>query len=164
MLSAAKAQLSEILSSFEFMDSETMRCVEENLHLRNPLNRQSSDFYLLIETAGSEMELDADRLFRFLEGCLERKLVTDGTVAADSAQAKAFWAIRERCTEALMHDGYVYKQDFSLPLSKYYEMTQVCRDRVGHLARRVIAYGHLGDGNLHLNITIPEYSKEMNSL
>lgn len=71
------------------------------------------------------------------------------------------WALRERITEALQHDGYTYKQDISLPTEYFYKLVEVTRERVGPLAHRVVGYGHLGDGNIHLNVTSRQYSEEL---
>ena len=60
--------------------------------------------------------------------------------------AKAIWSLRERLAEALMHDGYCYKYDVSLPLSSFYQLVLDMRQRVSGSAKRVIGYGHVGDG------------------
>lgn len=55
------------------------------------------------------------------------------------------WALRERITEALSHDGYVYKYDLSLPLDRLYDLVGDLRARLGPSAKRVVGYGHLGE-------------------
>lgn len=45
-----------------------------------------------------------------------------------------------------MHDGYCYKYDVSLPYSKFYDLVEDMRKRVGHATTRVVGYGHVGDG------------------
>ena len=55
----------------------------------------------------------------------------------------------------------VHLQDFSLAHKHYYEIAEVTRERVGDLATRVVLYGHLADGNVHLNITSPAYDKRI---
>uniref|UniRef100_K1QDC6 D-2-hydroxyglutarate dehydrogenase, mitochondrial n=1 Tax=Magallana gigas TaxID=29159 RepID=K1QDC6_MAGGI len=71
------------------------------------------------------------------------------------------WSMRERIAEGLMHDGYCYKYDVSLPLQSFYGLVEAMRERMGTMVTRVIGYGHVGDGNLHLNLTSPEYSTEV---
>lgn len=56
------------------------------------------------------------------------------------------WSVRERMAEGLLHDGYCYKYDVSLPLSKFYNLVEDMRERVGDKATRVVGYGHVGDG------------------
>ncbi len=57
------------------------------------------------------------------------------------------WKLREHIAEALMHDGYCYKYDVSLPLDFFYKMVEALRERVKSLATRVVGYGHVGDGS-----------------
>ncbi|KAF7120486.1 hypothetical protein RHSIM_Rhsim13G0235800 [Rhododendron simsii] len=58
--------------------------------------------------------------------------------------------------EALMKAGAVYKYDLSLPIEKMYDLVEEMRMILGPAAK-VVGYGHLGDGNLHFNISLPEY-------
>ncbi|KAM6063100.1 D-2-hydroxyglutarate dehydrogenase, mitochondrial isoform 2-T2 [Chlamydotis macqueenii] len=117
-----------------------------------------SPFYVLIETSGSNSTHDEEKLNKFLEQTMTSGLVTDGTVATDSKKIKMLWSLRERITEALTHDGCVYKYDISLPVGKLYDLVTDMRARLGQSAKNVVGYGHLGDGNLHLNITADSYS------
>ncbi|KAM4869221.1 D-2-hydroxyglutarate dehydrogenase, mitochondrial isoform X2 [Urocitellus parryii] len=154
--STCRRMLGEILSAFEFMDAECMQLVQQHLHLASPV--QESAFYLLVETSGSSTGHDAEKLGCFLEQVLGSGLVTDGTVATDESKAQALWALRERITEALSRDGYVYKYDVSLPVERLYDLVTDLRARLGSQARHVVGYGHLGDGNLHLNVTVDAFS------
>uniref|UniRef100_A0A8C4UCL9 D-2-hydroxyglutarate dehydrogenase, mitochondrial n=1 Tax=Falco tinnunculus TaxID=100819 RepID=A0A8C4UCL9_FALTI len=152
----SRAMLGEILSACEFMDEKCMELVERHLKLSNPLT--GSPFYVLIETSGSDSTHDADKLNNFLEQAMTSGLVADGTVATDAKKIKTLWSLRERITEALTHDGCVYKYDISLPVGKLYDLVMDMRARLGQSAKNVVGYGHLGDGNLHLNITAESYS------
>ncbi|XP_078266731.1 D-2-hydroxyglutarate dehydrogenase, mitochondrial [Rhinoraja longicauda] len=146
----SKGMLGEILSAFEFMDYGCREIVSEHLKLTNPL--REAPFYVLIETSGSNSDHDQEKLSCFLEMMMSSGLVTDGTIATEENKIKALWALRECITEALAHDGYTYKYDISLPLEKIYDIVIDMRRRLGKRAKRVVGYGHLGDGNLHLNV------------
>ncbi|XP_035276490.1 D-2-hydroxyglutarate dehydrogenase, mitochondrial isoform X1 [Anguilla anguilla] len=148
-----RGMLGEILSAFEFLDSSCMKLLETHLKLVNPITE--SPFYILIETAGSNATHDEEKLHSFLETVMSSSLVDDGTVATEQAKIKALWAMRERITEALTHDGYTYKYDISLPVEKIYQLVTDMREHLGDRAKNVVGYGHVGDGNLHLNITSP---------
>ncbi|NWH20982.1 D2HDH protein, partial [Grus americana] len=163
-----RAMLGEILSAYEFMDEKCMELVEKHLKLSSPVT--GSPFYVLIETSGSSSTHDEEKLNNFLEQAMTSGLVIDGTVATDDKKIKAstwfiwislihqmLWSLRERITEALTHDGYVYKYDISLPVGKLYDLVTDMRARLGRSAKNVVGYGHLGDGNLHLNITAESY-------
>ncbi|XP_058700489.1 D-2-hydroxyglutarate dehydrogenase, mitochondrial isoform X1 [Poecile atricapillus] len=154
-----RAMLGEILSAYEFMDEKCMELVERHLKLSRPVT--GSPFYVLIETSGSNSTHDEEKLSNFLEQAMASGLVTDGTVATDDKKIKALWSLRERITEALTHEGYVYKYDISLPVRKLYDLVTDMRARLGHSAKSVVGYGHLGDGNLHLNITAESYSHSL---
>ncbi|XP_047466940.1 D-2-hydroxyglutarate dehydrogenase, mitochondrial [Mugil cephalus] len=148
-----KGMLGEILSAFEFLDSECMRLLNTHLKLPNPISE--CPFYIVIETSGSDVAHDEQKLHNFLEEAMTSLLVTDGTVATEDSKINALWSMRERVTEALTHDGYVYKYDISLPVERIYQLVTDMRERLGDRAKSVVGYGHVGDGNLHLNITSP---------
>ncbi|NXP48277.1 D2HDH protein, partial [Heliornis fulica] len=164
-----RAMLGEILSAYEFMDKKCMELVERHLKLSSPVT--GSPFYVLIETSGSNSTHDEEKLNSFLDQVMTSGLAIDGTVATDDKKIKArstwfiwmslihqmLWSLRERITEALTHDGYVYKYDISLPVGKLYDLVTDMRARLGPSAKNVVGYGHLGDGNLHLNITAESY-------
>ncbi|XP_040982697.1 D-2-hydroxyglutarate dehydrogenase, mitochondrial isoform X2 [Aquila chrysaetos chrysaetos] len=156
---ACRAMLGEILSAYEFMDEKCMELVERHLKLSSPVT--GSPFYVLIETSGSNSTHDEEKLNNFLEQTMTSGSVTDGTVATDDKKIKMLWSLRERITEALTHDGYVYKYDISLPVGKLYDLVTDMRARLGQSAKNVVGYGHLGDGNLHLNITAESYSHSL---
>ncbi|XP_035924783.2 D-2-hydroxyglutarate dehydrogenase, mitochondrial isoform X1 [Halichoerus grypus] len=157
--SSCRGLLGEILSAYEFMDAECMRLVTHHLRLTSPV--QESPFYVLVETSGSRPEHDAEKLSDFLEQVLSSGLVTDGTLATDQVKLQALWALRERISEALSQDGYVYKYDLSLPTERLYDLVPDLRARLGSRAKHVVGYGHLGDGNLHLNVTSEAFSPSL---
>ncbi|NP_001074066.1 D-2-hydroxyglutarate dehydrogenase, mitochondrial precursor [Danio rerio] len=148
-----RGMLGEILSAFEFLDASCMNLLEKHLKLTNPITE--CPFYIVIETAGSNATHDEEKLHQFLEEVMTSSLVTDGTVATEATKIKALWSLRERVTEALTHEGYTYKYDISLPVEKIYDLVQDMRRHLGGMAKNVVGYGHVGDGNLHLNITSP---------
>ncbi|XP_052196670.1 D-2-hydroxyglutarate dehydrogenase, mitochondrial isoform X2 [Diospyros lotus] len=157
LLLEAKRKLGEILSAFEFLDSSAMDLVLNHLEgTRNPLPPSIHNFYVLIETTGSDESYDREKLEAFLLRSMEGGLVSDGVLAQDINQALSFWRIREGIPEALMRAGAVYKYDLSIPVDKMYDLVEAMRIRIGSSAK-VVGYGHLGDGNLHLNISLPEY-------
>ncbi|XP_054469964.1 D-2-hydroxyglutarate dehydrogenase, mitochondrial isoform X1 [Anoplopoma fimbria] len=149
----SRGMLGEILSAYEFLDSECMRLLNTHLKLTNPIS--DCPFYVVIETSGSDPTHDGEKLHNFLEEAMTSSLVTDGTVATEDSKIKALWSMRERVTEALTHDGFTYKYDISLPVERIYQLVTDMREHLGDRAKSVVGYGHVGDGNLHLNITSP---------
>lgn len=152
-LQVARRLLLEFLSAVEVMDAETLCCVRDNLHLRMPL-AQEHPFCLLIELSGSDEGVLEESLLRFVDVCMSESHVSDGTVAQDSARIQELWRLRESVGEALRRDGCVYKYDVSLPLGSFMAPVALLRERLPPQAvRRVCGFGHLGDSNLHLNVT-----------
>ncbi|XP_064611962.1 D-2-hydroxyglutarate dehydrogenase, mitochondrial-like [Liolophura sinensis] len=162
VLQRSKENLAEILSAFEFIDRQCMALTERNLNLTNPIT--DNKFYALIETSGSNPNHDEEKLNHFLETLMEDGIVRDGTLATETSKVQAIWGLRERLAEALMHDGYCYKYDVSLPLSHFYELVEVMRERLGDKAVSVVGYGHVGDCNLHFNATTREFDEEVMGL
>lgn len=160
--SGARAKLGEILSAVEFLDSKCMDLVEKHLGYRRPI--QSANFYTLVETSGSSDQHDKEKLTDFLEHLSAEGCIEDGTVANDLTKAKALWAIREEITVALLHEGTVYKYDVSVPQGDMYRLVEDLRERCKDSALCTVGYGHLGDGNLHLNIIGSTHSTQLLSL
>eukprot|EP00127_Corallochytrium_limacisporum_P001355 Clim_evm11s53 gene=Clim_evmTU11s53 len=152
LMKMAKHDLGEILSAFEFIDSGSMDLVEKYLEKKNPFDSKYP-FYCVVETQGSNAEHDMEKIATFLERGMEDGPVLDGIQAQDVGQANHIWDIREGVAESLKRDGYCYKYDVSIPVDRLYDLVVDMRERCGDLARWVVGYGHVGDGNLHLNIT-----------
>jgi len=157
----ARQRLGEILSSCEFLDAGSLQVTRDNLGLKSPL-QADYPFYMLIETSGSNNSHDEEKLNEFLEFMMTGGIVLDGTVASTpSRQSHEIWGLRERIAEALKKDGYNYKYDISLPLTCFYDCVEDMKARLGDDVIRCVGYGHVGDGNLHLNITTEEYDKNV---
>ncbi|GAO49126.1 FAD linked oxidase [Saitoella complicata NRRL Y-17804] len=164
----AKEQLSEILSAFEFMDGAAHEIVTAHNDVRRPLADQHP-FYIVIETSGSNKEHDDEKLGTFLEDLMEKEIVSDGVVAENETQASTIWGLREGISESLSKLGGTYKYDVSIPLKELYSMvtdTKTHLEKAGLVGEGspvvdVVGYGHLGDGNLHLNIPVRYYDKSV---
>ncbi|GAO16908.1 uncharacterized protein UV8b_02856 [Ustilaginoidea virens] len=166
----AKLQLSEILSAFELMDGTSQRLVHKVRGGTKPLEGDYP-FYCLIETSGSNSDHDYDKLEKFLEHVMSSDIIADGVVAQDATQSKTLWSWREGITECIGHWGGTYKYDVSIPLSDMYSIVddvkaRLCKagllgDTVQHPVVDVVGYGHMGDSNLHLNICVRKYTKQV---
>lgn len=166
----ARNELSEILSAFEFMDGQSQKLAMEHLKSEHPLE-SPYPFYILIETSGSNKDHDDAKLESFLESAMEQGVVEDGIVAQDESQLRTLWQWREQIPEASTIGGGVYKYDVSLPLKDLYGLVEAVRERLGKFdligdssdfpVVDAIGYGHVGDGNLHLNVAVRKYCKEV---
>eukprot|EP00049_Salpingoeca_infusionum_P010781 m.185990 g.185990 ORF g.185990 m.185990 type:complete len:230 (+) comp14745_c0_seq5:145-834(+) len=92
-----------------------------------------------------------------VESALEAGYVRTGTIAQDIAQQHQLWSIRESVPEALKRSAaHVFKYDISLPLPDLYGLVEATRTRVSDVAKHCVGYGHIGDGNVHLNVAADE--------
>ncbi|XP_011643622.1 D-2-hydroxyglutarate dehydrogenase, mitochondrial [Pogonomyrmex barbatus] len=160
----AKRQLSEILSSCEMMDRLSLDVSITNLGMKNPLTSRKNghEFYMLIETSGSHLTHDEEKLSSFLEEAINNDLIEDGTLTNETTKLNNIWGLRERISEGVLRDGYVFKYDISLPHSFFYEVVEVLRKRIRDpRIVRISGYGHLGDGNIHVQVSIPEYYNDV---
>jgi FAD/FMN-containing dehydrogenase len=169
----AKNELAEILSAFEFWDQSAFQLVMAHCgHLtRNPFTNPYP-FYVLVETQGSNQEHDDQKLSALMEHLMEYDVIQDGVLAQDESQSKQFWNLRETIAESCGKAGAVYKYDLSMPVTKLYAMVEDIKVRLqdqGLYAPNrpelpvsdVVGYGHMGDGNLHLNITAKAYTPDI---
>jgi D-lactate dehydrogenase (cytochrome) len=93
-----------------------------------------------------------------LEGALEEKDILDAAVAQSETQAQAFWSLREFISEAQAHEGPNIKHDVSIPISRIADFISATDQELAraHPGARLVTFGHLGDGNLHYNVSAPE--------
>lgn len=153
----ARTHCADLLSAFELIPR---RCIELALEhqsgLRDPLH-DAYETYVLMELAASgPLELKP-LLESLLENMMAEGIVLDGAVAQSQAQSEAFWAIREAMVEAQAARGLHLRTDISVPVSQIPHFIKAARDAVSNNAPdwEVIAYGHIGDGNVHFNVLPP---------
>jgi FAD/FMN-containing dehydrogenase len=157
LYAAARRELSDLLSAFELLPR---RCIEITLEahpgLREPLDAPAP-VYVLMEASASGLVDLAGLVEQFLGGCLERGAILDGTVAMSRAQAAGFWRLREDLVEAQHRRGRHLRTDVSIPISCLPEfMREADLAMATHLPEALpVAYGHVGDGNVHYNVLPP---------
>lgn len=168
----ARRELSEILSAFEFMDGKSQTLTARYLKADHPIESGQYPFYVLIETSGSNRDHDMEKLETFLGNAMEEELVDDGIIAQDETQLRSLWSWRESIPEASALAGGVYKYDVSIPLADLYGLVEDASKKLNEAGLvdidddskpvvEAIGYGHIGDGNLHLNVCVREYNKKI---
>lgn len=167
LLLMAKRKLGEILSAYEFMDSQSVNLATAHLsHVSDPMPTEDEQptsppgsGMVLIECAGSNADHNRQKLDDFLELAFEEGLVSNGVIAESETQSGALWELRESLPEAVQKAGTAgtLKYDLSLPLEAFYEAVIGARKRVSDIEGvHVVSWGHIGDGNLHLNISMSD--------
>ena len=158
LLRRLEGALGEAVESFELVPDEALRLVLAHVEgTRAPL-AGAAPWNVLIEATAPASARDAgDALAESLGAALEAGLVGDAVVAASDSQAQALWRLRETISEAERHQGPAAKHDVSVPVSAMPEFLEAARSAVTarFAGSRVIAFGHLGDGNVHFNVQAP---------
>jgi FAD/FMN-containing dehydrogenase len=115
-------------------------------------------WYVLLEVSSSQSNSGLRRsLEEFLSDALAGGLVQDGVVAASAAQARDLWRIREAMVEGQKYEGGSIKHDISVPVSRVADFIRRASDAVSAKLPgiRPLAFGHVGDGNVHFNLSQP---------
>lgn len=144
------------LATFEIVNRAALDLVLTHLPgSHDPAPGAAADWAVLVELAGTS-ELDAP-LESALTEAVERGLVEDAAVAGSPAQRSALWALREGISEAQRVEGATLKHDVTLPIADLAAWT----DRIAPILETIlpgvrrVTYGHVGDGNLHFNLSAP---------
>jgi FAD/FMN-containing dehydrogenase len=156
-LALAKAESGGAVEAFELIGRSAMAIAVKNIEsLREPLEAPHP-WYVLVEIA-TAVDGEAEAVLeRVLTAAFERALIQDAVVAQNEAQAKALWALREEQSAAQKSEGRSWKMDISVPVSAvpaFIEQASAAALAVSPGAR-VVAFGHVGDGNIHFNVLSP---------
>jgi glycolate oxidase subunit GlcD len=144
------------LSAFEFFSHKAMSKVVARGDVSAPFETQA-DFYALIEFEAIS-ESDMDIAMELFEHCMEEGWVVDGVISQSETQAKNLWRLREDISETIA-EWTPYKNDISVLVSKVPPFLAEIDDVVtkAYPDFEIIWFGHIGDGNLHLNILKPDH-------
>lgn len=153
LLGDLQAAFGATLIACELVSDVSLELVLEHIPgAQRPLAR--SPWYLLVELAGpgDDSEL-ADAFADFLGSALEKDAISDAVVAQSGEQAARLWALRENISEAQKIDGISIKHDISLPISRLGDFIDRADAALSaaYPGIRIVAFGHVGDGNLHYN-------------
>lgn len=143
------------LTAFEFFSEQALQHVIAEKNLARPFET-ASNFYALIEFE-QRSEEDLEAAMALFEHCLEQGWIVDGTISQSLTQAESLWRLREDISETIAQFT-PYKNDIAVRVSA---VPQFLKD-VDSLVREqypefeIIWFGHIGDGNVHLNILKPQ--------
>ena len=158
LLRLLEIALPDAVESFELIPARALDLVLSHIHAtRAPLGDRFA-WHVLIEATSPESPSPLGEAFTgALESAIATGLVKDATIAASIAQEEAFWRIRDSISEAERAEGPAAKHDISVPVS---DMPSFMVETAGAVENnfpgtKVIAFGHLGDGNVHFNVLAP---------
>ena len=150
-----RVQSTTPLLAYEFFSELAVSKVVDHAGVARPFETRTP-FYALVEFERENDMTDA-HVFEAVEQCMEEGWVIDAVMSQSVAQARALWRLREDISETISK-WTPYKNDISSTVSKVPELLAAV-DEVVHENYpdwEVVWYGHIGDGNLHLNILKPE--------
>lgn len=159
LLALSRELTADQLIAFELMSRAGLELVLRHIPgSRDPL-AAPAPWYALLEVATPQPDIDVAALMqRLCAKAMERDLIHDGVVAASTAQAQALWRLRESFSEAQKLEGDSIKHDIAVAVADIPAFIARATAAVARAApaARPIAFGHVGDGNLHFNIQAPE--------
>lgn len=143
------------LMAFEFFSEKALRHVIAEKGLQRPCET-SGEFYALIEFENIS-EQSMEHAMEAFEFCVEQGWALDGTISQNSSQARDLWRLREDISETISRFT-PYKNDISVKVSKVPAFLREVDDIVQRQYPdfEIIWFGHIGDGNVHLNILKPD--------
>ena len=143
------------LSAFEFFSELALQKVIAHQGLQRPFDTPA-EFYALLEFEQRD-EATMERAMNLFEHCVEQGWVLDGVVSQSIAQAESLWRLREDISETISR-WTPYKNDISTVTSRVPAFLQEVEAVVNksYPEFEIVWFGHIGDGNVHLNILKPE--------
>jgi FAD/FMN-containing dehydrogenase len=172
VLKATKEELGETLSAIELIDWNTMKFVQEYgsgigesliSELLSP-GATNQPLFILVESQGCDPESDSKKMDAFLTGLYELSAIENGFLAQDSTQINQIWGIRENCNPSVARAGFVHKFDVSIGIESYMEVAEEVRVALNtaNLSNlTVCVWGHVADGNAHINIVSKQFDKDV---
>jgi FAD/FMN-containing dehydrogenase len=154
LLGLLRGKFADRIQAFELLSERCLRFVTRHIPgTRHPFETRR-DWYALIEVAAGDQ---AEMVEAVLAEALERNIAADAIVAKSAAESDALWRLRHSISEAQRPEGVCLKHDIAVPigeLGRFLERGQALVARMQPEAR-LVAFGHVGDGNLHYNVVQP---------
>ncbi len=150
--------MAEQLSAYEVMWPDYYAFIDSGLNAAQPGRAAplvpTDRYYVLIEALGSEPAHDGERFEAILARALDEGLIDDAVVAQSEREQEALWAIRDDVVQILeLRPNFLF--DVSLPMNETEAYVAAVRRRLTEAwpDHRLLVFGHLGDGNIHLGIS-----------
>lgn len=156
LLNLARDTAGGEITSFELIPRLGLDFVLAHFDTRDVLPAKYPWYVLLELSSQSRAGLDA-RLLALLEAASEKHIIEDAAIAASLEQRKNFWKLREFLPEAQTLEGGSIKHDVSVPVADIPVFLEEVFRAVSHAVpgARLVPFGHVGDGNIHCNVSQP---------
>ena len=143
--------------AFETLTNNCLEAVQGHLAVKSPFDKKYGA-YVLMEVERPSSPDAQSVLDAWLGSLFENNLVLDGTIAQSPREARDLWSLREGISESIYQVGFLHKNDIALPIaaleSFIKEMYAMFTKR--HSEFEIYLFGHIGDGNLHVNTMMPK--------
>jgi FAD/FMN-containing dehydrogenase/GrpB-like predicted nucleotidyltransferase (UPF0157 family) len=147
-----------VLHTFEVFSKNCKEIVQKLTHKNFPFQDPQWSFYLLFEVDTLHSPQTLNKLNLFIEKILSDALITEAFHSQSPKDSRDYWFWRENITESLNTQGMVYKNDVAVPIRSIApfmdELQDMSKDWFG--PSQVFLFGHLGDGNIHINLLKPK--------
>lgn len=157
ILNYIRNNLSIPLTAFELMNNFSVELVNKHMD-KASIPIEKFKWLILVEFSSIEVSKnEKDKIENLLNEILHQNLAKDIFISQSSKQAKDMWYIRESISEAQKKEGGSIKNDISIPIkdiSKFIKNAEIISKELIPGSRSVI-FGHIGDGNIHFNISQP---------
>lgn len=150
------------LGAFEVMWQNHYRLLTETLDRHIPPIPPGHSFYVIIESLGNDETHHREQFSEALEQAVEQDLIVDAVIAQSSTQRDGLWAIREDIEGLIKGLAPMFTFDVSLPIADMQRYTDALEAQLTQRwpKARLVVFGHLGDGNLHISVSIGSHAPE----
>ncbi len=158
LLGRVRDTFGDSVEGFEYLPHAALELLRTHVPaLAAPFDAPHPGVVLIELAAPKTLPELGERFGEFLGAQVESGRARDAILATSGAQRDALWALRERIPDAQTREGASIKHDVSLPIGRLAEFVARAAERLAALApgARLIGYGHVGDGNLHFNLSPP---------
>jgi FAD/FMN-containing dehydrogenase len=154
LLGLLRAKLADGIQAFELISARCLRFVARHTPNANQPFGDEYPWFVLCEVIDAGQESIVEDAFA---AAMEDGLISDAVIAKSSAEAEKFWRLRHSIAESEKKEGASLHHDISVPIARMDEFLQRGEQLVGTLypTARLVAFGHVGDGNLHYNVAQP---------
>jgi len=156
LLTFLRERIGDRILAFELISERAIQFVERHIPgAALPLDDRRS-WYVLLDSA---IESRRDELESALAEAIERGIAHDAIIAKNTSEAESLWRMRHSVSEAQRFEGASLKHDVAVPIGRIDEFLTRGQALVKSSMRdaRLVAFGHVGDGNVHFNVSQPEH-------
>ena len=159
LLAELRSSLADQLQAFELIPSRAIRYLKRHMPAISMPFTDEHDWYVLLETS---LDDDVEALESTLAAAVDKNIGLDAVIAKSISEQEALWSMRHSISEVQKFEGFSLKHDVSVPVGKIGEFIDEAESAVlKHTPdARIVAFGHVGDGNVHFNVSQPKSCDE----